>query len=68
MAPFQQVHQQDYESALELAPVAAPHAFDLLGNIGGIDRGELTGAQKAALLYGPAVKVLFVVDGVPGHY
>src|SRR5208282_1173489 len=65
MAPFQKAHQQEHKPTFELAPIAAPHALDLLGNIGGIDRGEFTRAQKAALFHRPAVKVLVIVDGVP---
>jgi hypothetical protein len=62
MTPVQQVHHQDDEPAFELAPITAPHTFNLLGNIGDIYRGELARAQKAALLDCPTVKILFIVN------
>jgi hypothetical protein len=37
MMPFQQMHHQDNEPALELAPIVAPYALNLLGNVGSID-------------------------------
>src|SRR5271157_4943444 len=68
MTPFQQVRHYDHKPTFELAAIAAPHTFNLLSNIGNIYRGEFTRAQKTALLYCPTVKILFIVNGVPGHY
>src|SRR5205085_6499374 len=68
MTPLQQVHDQDHEATFQLPPIAAPHAFDLLGDIGGVDRRELTRAQQAALLNRPSIEIFFVVSGVAGHH
>jgi len=62
------MHHQDHEPAFKLAPVAAPHALDLLGNIGNIDRRQFSSAQQAALLDRPSVKVFVVLNGVAGHH
>src|SRR6516162_8414386 len=67
MTPFQQVHHQDDEPAFELAPIASPDTFDLIGNIRDIYRGEFARTQKAALLYRPTVEVLFIVNRIARH-
>jgi hypothetical protein len=56
VTPFQQVHDQSHEPAFELAPIAAPHAFDFLSKVGGIDRRQFAQAQKPALLDRPGVE------------
>jgi hypothetical protein len=66
--PFQQVHHQDRETALKLAAIAAPHTFDLLGDVGDINRGQFAGAQKTSLLDGPGIEVFLVFNRVAGHH
>src|SRR5262249_20627595 len=46
MTPFQQVHDQNDESALELSSIAPTHAFNFLGYIGSIDGRQLARAQE----------------------
>jgi hypothetical protein len=38
------MHQQYDQPTLQLAPIAAPDAFDFLGDISGVDRRELARA------------------------
>ena len=66
--PFQQMHHQDNEPALELAPIVAPHALNLLGNVGSIDHAGFARAHNATLLDRSSIEVFFVVNRVAGHH
>jgi hypothetical protein len=60
--------QQHGQPAFYRAPITAPRAFDLLGDVGDIDGGEIAQAQQPRLLDGPSVEVFFVIDRVAGHH
>jgi hypothetical protein len=62
------MHHQDHEPILVLAPVAALHAFDLLGDVGRVYRSEVARAQEATLLDSPSVEVFLVANQIAGHY
>src|SRR5438477_5518171 len=54
------MRDQDLEAAVELAPFAAPHVFELLGDIRQIERGDPPGPQMGDLLLDPGDEVLLV--------
>jgi hypothetical protein len=59
---------QQYDQAVpDLAAVASPHAFDLLGEIFGIDVAELALAQQARLLLRPGEEIVVIGDRIAGH-
>ena len=60
MIPFQHVHQQDLEPVLELAPFAAAHGIELLGEVVEVELIQAAGAHQRRLLLGPGKEVLVV--------
>src|SRR5271157_303979 len=49
--------REDDNSAFKFPPIAAPHTFDLFGDVGGVDGRQLARAEQARLFHGPQIEV-----------
>ena len=54
------MQQNHREAALELAPVAPTHPFELLGEVLPIDALDRMGAQQCRLLLGPREQMVLI--------
>ena len=52
--------EQHGQTTDQLAPFAAPHALDLLGDMFDVGGRKLPGAEKRGLLVGPSVEIAVV--------
>ena len=67
VAPFEQVKQEDVQSADQLALFRPAHAVDFLGDVLDVGLCELAGAQEFGLLAAPGVEIAIVERALRGH-
>ena len=67
VAPLQEMHDYYFEPVPEFAFVAAPHALDLLRQVGQVQLVHLALAQQRRLLLRPGIKVLLVEVSIGRH-
>jgi hypothetical protein len=66
IAPFEQVQQENAQSADQLALLGPAHAVDFLGDVLDVGLCELAGVQELGLLAAPAVEITIVERALRG--
>src|SRR5208337_1832397 len=67
IAPLDEMQQEDFESADELAFFGSPHAVDFLGDMLDVGLGESAGSQQFGLLAAPGIEIAVVKRASCGH-